>query len=151
MPARNCIESCIRLAVGTSIGARQDVGAFLSGGLDSSTVAGVAAAALPGIPTVTMGFDAAGYDEMEYARIASRHFKTTPLEYYVTPEDVVGTLPAIAAAFSEPFGNSSAAAAYHCARIAKEEGIGLLLAGDGGDEIFGGNDRYARQLVFERY
>ena len=55
---------------------------------------------------------------MEYARIASRRFGTTPLEYYVTPEDVLETLPIIAAAFAEPFGNSSAAAAYHCARIA---------------------------------
>ena len=88
---------------------------------------------------------------MEYARIASRHFGTTPLEYYVTPDDVLATLPMIAAAFPEPFGNSSAAAAYHCARIAREHGIELLLAGDGGDELFGGNERYAKQLVFERY
>jgi asparagine synthase (glutamine-hydrolysing) len=98
-----------------------------------------------------MGFDAAGYDEMEFARIASRHFKTMPLEYYVTPDDVLSTLPEIAAAFPEPFGNSSAAAVYHCARIAREHGIDLLLAGDGGDELFGGNERYAKQLVFERY
>lgn len=126
-------------------------GAFLSGGLDSSTVAGLAARERPAIPTVTMGFDAQGYDEMAYARIASRHFGTSALEYYVTPEDVLATLPAIAASFPEPFGNSSAAAAFHCARIARERGIDLLLAGDGGDELFGGNERYARQLVFERY
>jgi asparagine synthase (glutamine-hydrolysing) len=98
-----------------------------------------------------MGFDAEGYDEMEYARIASRHFGTTPLEYYVTPDDVLSTLPAIAAAFPEPFGNSSAAATYHCARIARERGLQRLLAGDGGDELFGGNERYAKQLMFERY
>lgn len=138
-------------AVQESLNGQRSVGAFLSGGLDSSTVAGVAAQLRPGVPTVSMGFDAAGYDEMEYARIASRHFATRPLEYYVTPEDVLGTLPMIAAAFAEPFGNSSAAAAYHCARIAREHGIEQLLAGDGGDEIFGGNERYARQLVFERY
>ncbi len=126
-------------------------GAFLSGGLDSSTVSGLAAGHRPGLPTVSMGFDAQGYDEMEYARIASRHFGTRPLEYYVTPDDVLANLPAIAAAFPEPFGNSSAAAAYHCARIAREQGIGVLLAGDGGDELFGGNERYAKQLVFERY
>ena len=105
-------------AVEHSLAASPKAGAFLSGGLDSSTVAGLAAGQRPGIPTVSMGFDAAGYDEMEYARIASRHFGTTPLEYYVTPEDVSETLPMIAAAFPEPFGNSSAAAAYHCARIA---------------------------------
>jgi asparagine synthase (glutamine-hydrolysing) len=88
---------------------------------------------------------------MEFARIASRRFATKPLEYYVTPEDVLRTLPQVAAAFSEPFGNSSAAAVYHCARIAREHGISMLLAGDGGDELFGGNERYAKQLVFERY
>jgi asparagine synthase (glutamine-hydrolysing) len=126
-------------------------GAFLSGGLDSSTVAGLASRSQPGIETVSMGFDAKGFDEMAYARIASRHFKTTPLEYYVTPDDVAKSLPDIAAAFSEPFGNSSAAAAFHCARIAREHGLDTLLAGDGGDEIFGGNERYAEQLVFERY
>lgn len=126
-------------------------GAFLSGGLDSSTVAGLAARERPGIPTVSMGFDAQGYDEMEYARLASRHFGTTPLEYYVTPDDVLSTLPEIAQSFPEPFGNSSAAAAYHCARIARDHGLQRLLAGDGGDELFGGNERYAKQLVFERY
>lgn len=145
------LRSHLRSAVERSLGSVERAGAFLSGGLDSSTVAGLAAGLRPGIPTVTMGFDAQGYDEMEYARIASRHFGTTPLEYYVTPDDVLGTLPQIAAAFPEPFGNSSAAAAYHCARIAREQGIERLLAGDGGDELFGGNERYAKQLVFERY
>jgi asparagine synthase (glutamine-hydrolysing) len=132
-------------------GREAGAGAFLSGGLDSSSVAGFAAEISPGIPTVTMGFAAQGYDEMEYARLASRKFGTRALEYYVTPDDVLSTLPTIAGAFSEPFGNSSAAAVYHCARIAREAGLALLLAGDGGDEIFGGNERYAKQLVFERY
>ncbi len=141
----------LRDAVTRSLESGVAAGAFLSGGLDSSTVAGLAAQQRPGLPTITMGFDAAGYDEMEYARLASKHFATRPLEYYVTPEDVLATLPMIAAAFPEPFGNSSAAAAYHCARIAREHGLELLLAGDGGDELFGGNERYARQQVFERY
>jgi asparagine synthase (glutamine-hydrolysing) len=144
---RELLDASVRRALGDAA----DAGAFLSGGLDSSTVSGYAAQARPGIRTVSMGFDAAGYDEMQYARIASRHFRTTPLEYYVTPEDVLKTLPEIAASFPEPFGNSSAAAVYHCARIAREHGVTLLLAGDGGDELFGGNERYAKQLVFERY
>jgi asparagine synthase (glutamine-hydrolysing) len=149
--AKEQLHALLRAAVGRELVRAPAAGAFLSGGLDSSTVAGIAAGQRPGIPTISMGFDAQGYDEMEYARIASRHFGTTPFEYYVTPEDVLSTLPTIAAAFPEPFGNSSAAAAFHCARIAREQGLSLLLAGDGGDELFGGNERYAKQLVFERY
>lgn len=145
------LHELIEEAVRTSVAGCERFGAFLSGGLDSSTVAGYAAKVHPGVTTISMGFDTAGYDEMEYARVASRHFNTHALEYYVTPDDVAGTLPDIAAAFAEPFGNSSAAAAFHCARIAREQGIELLLAGDGGDEIFGGNERYAKQMVFERY
>ena len=145
------LRELLRAAVSRSLADRPSAGAFLSGGLDSSTVSGYAAELRPGISTVSMGFDAAGYDEMEYARIASRRFATTALEYYVTPEDVLQTIPDIAASFPEPFGNSSAAAVFHCARIAREHGLGLLLAGDGGDELFGGNERYAKQLVFERY
>jgi asparagine synthase (glutamine-hydrolysing) len=57
----------------------------------------------------------------------------------------------IAAYYDEPFGNSSALAAYYCAKLAKEHGIQRLLAGDGGDEIFAGNERYAKQMLFEHY
>jgi asparagine synthase (glutamine-hydrolysing) len=151
---REAADELLRLllaAVRRSMPGRGTVGCFLSGGLDSSTVAGLAAQVHPGIATVSMGFDAQGYDEMEYARIAARHFATHPIEYYVTPDDVLRTLPDVAAGFSEPFGNSSAAAVYQCARVARDHGIEVMLAGDGGDELFGGNERYARQLVFERY
>lgn len=145
------LHELIEQAVRRRAGDGKRFGAFLSGGLDSSTVSGYAARVHPGVPTISMGFDASGYDEMEYAKIAARHFGTRALEYYVTPDDVAATLPQVAQAFAEPFGNSSAAAAYHCARVAREHGLELLLAGDGGDEIFGGNERYAKQLVFERY
>ncbi|MDT8383055.1 MAG: asparagine synthase-related protein [Gammaproteobacteria bacterium] len=127
-------------------------GAFLSGGLDSSTVSGILSKVTCGqARTFSIGFDAKGYDEMSYARIASRHFKTQQHEYYVTPEDVVAEVKNIAKYLDEPFGNSSALPAYFCARMAKEQGVERLLAGDGGDEIFAGNERYAKQGVFESY
>jgi len=128
------------------------VGAFLSGGTDSSTVAGILSS-LYDIPidTYSIGFDAPGYDEIEYARIASRHFKTKLHEYYLTPQDVVDAIPLIAQAYDEPFGNASAVPAYYCAKLAKADGIEVLLAGDGGDELFGGNERYAKQKIFEFY
>ncbi len=125
---------------------------FLSGGTDSSTVAGMIGLT-SGRPAATysIGFDAQGYDEMEYARLASRHFKTEHHEYYVTPDDLVRSIPAVAAHYDQPFGNSSALPAYYCARMAREDGVSKLLAGDGGDELFGGNSRYAKQRVFGWY
>ncbi|MDZ7803476.1 asparagine synthetase B family protein [Thiohalophilus sp.] len=125
-------------------------GAFLSGGLDSSSVAGMLAAQRPGqADTFSIGFDAPGYDEIAYARLATDHFGTRPHEYYVTPEDVVEAVPLIAENYDEPFGNSSALPAYFCARLAADAGMTRLLAGDGGDELFAGNARYAKQGVFE--
>lgn len=129
-----------------------NTGAFLSGGTDSSTVSGMLCQ-VSGAParTYSMGFDAAGYDEMEYARIAARHFKTDHHEYYVTPEDLLEGIPLVARFYDQPFGNSSAVPAWICASRAKADGISKLLAGDGGDELFGGNSRYAKQRVFGWY
>lgn len=130
----------------------QSIGAFLSGGTDSSTIAGILCD-VGGKPakTYSIGFEAQGYDEMEYARIASRHFKTDHHEYYVTPDDVVNAIPQIAAVFDEPFGNASAVPAYYCARMAKADGVTRMLGGDGGDELFGGNERYSKQQIFALY
>lgn len=130
----------------------QQVGAFLSGGTDSSTIAGVLGE-VTGQParTYSIGFDASGYDEMEYARIAARHFSTRHQEYYVTPDDIVAGIPQIAAVFDQPFGNSSAIPTYYCARMAQADGLTRMLGGDGGDELFGGNVRYAKQHLFSLY
>ncbi len=126
--------------------------AFLSGGTDSSTVAGLIAQVSGQAPaTYSIGFEAEGYDEMAYARLAAKHFGTRHHEYYVTPDDLVDGIPRVAAHHDQPFGNSSALPAYCCALRAREDGITRLLAGDGGDEIFGGNTRYAKQRVFGWY
>jgi asparagine synthase (glutamine-hydrolysing) len=125
---------------------------FLSGGTDSSTVAGmIALASSRQAATYSIGFDAQGYDEMEFARLAAKHFKTEHHEYYVTPDDLVRSIPSMAAHYDQPFGNSSALPAYYCAKMAKEDGVQKLLAGDGGDELFGGNTRYSKQRIFGWY
>jgi asparagine synthase (glutamine-hydrolysing) len=129
----------------------QQTGAFLSGGLDSSTVSGKLAHFQKNPKTFTIGFDAEGYDETPFARVTSKHFKTKHHEYFVTPEDVLESIPKIASAYDEPFGNSSAIPTYFCAKLAKESGCNLLLAGDGGDELFAGNERYSKQKIFETY
>lgn len=126
--------------------------AFLSGGTDSSTVVG-ALTAVRGAPvdTFSIGFDAAGFDEMDYARCAAERYGSRSHEYYLKPADIVTAIPVIAREYDEPFGNDSAVPTYFCARAARDAGFDCMLAGDGGDEIFGGNVRYARQKVFERY
>jgi asparagine synthase (glutamine-hydrolysing) len=128
------------------------VGTFLSGGTDSSTIAGLLGE-VTGKParTYSIGFEARGYDEMHYARIAARHFGTRHHEYYVTPEDVVNAIPQIAAVHDQPFGNASAVPTFYCAKLARDDGVDTLLGGDGGDELFGGNERYAKQYLYSLY
>jgi asparagine synthase (glutamine-hydrolysing) len=144
---RRLLRECVARASGDAA-----PGAFLSGGTDSSTVTGVLTE-LRGaaVDTYSIGFDARGYDEMEYARIAARHFASRAHEYYVTPADVAAAMTLIPRAYDEPFGNASAVPTYFCAKLARDTGEQLLLAGDGGDEIFGGNARYAKQKIFEAY
>lgn len=136
----------------SNLASKGNVGSFLSGGLDSSTISGLLSNTQENCAkTFTIGFDAKGYDETEYARLASKHFHTQQHEYYVTPDDVVNAAPLIAASYDEPFGNSSALPTFFCAQLAKDNGIKKLLAGDGGDELFAGNKRYLTQANFERY
>lgn len=146
------LRQALRQAVSCCLKGPQTTGAFLSGGLDSSTVVGLlkeldsdSAAAF------AIGFAAQGYDEMEYARASARHFGVPLHEYYLTPEDVVETVPKIASFYDEPFGNASAVPAYYCAKLAREHGKTCLLAGDGGDELFAGNARYAKQKLLAFY
>ena len=126
--------------------------AFLSGGTDSSTIVGALTAARGApVDTFSIGFDAQGFDEMEYARCAAERYASRVHEHYLKPADIVSTIPVIAREYDEPFGNNSAVPTYVCAKIAREAGFERMLAGDGGDEIFGGNARYAKQRLFENY
>ena len=144
-------RQCLRDAVAAQLDGSKPA-CFLSGGTDSSTVAGLIGE-VAGRPAATysIGFEAEGYDEMQFARIAAKRFGTEHHEYYVTPDDLVRSIPDVAAHYDQPFGNSSALPAFYCAKMAREDGVTRLLAGDGGDELFGGNARYAKQRVFGWY
>ncbi len=145
---RALLETAVERAIGDDIA----IGAFLSGGTDSSTITGLATRSRHRpLKTYSIGFAAAGFDEMKYARITADHFATDPHEYYLTPQDIVDAVPIIVRNYDEPFGNDSAVPTYHCAAVAHADGTRVMLAGDGGDEIFGGNARYAKQLLFEAY
>ncbi|WP_321389602.1 asparagine synthetase B family protein [Emcibacter sp.] len=130
---------------------RNQLGAFLSGGLDSSTVAGLMMKHNGGGKTYTIGFHESQFDESGYARLAAEHFKTDHHEYFMEPTDVEKVMENIADIYDEPYGNHSAVAAYYCAKMAKESGVSTLLAGDGGDEIFAGNERYVMMKKIEKY
>ncbi|TVR96963.1 MAG: asparagine synthase [Rhodospirillales bacterium] len=151
---KNGLFHALRQAVRDGAGGADwaKTGAFLSGGLDSSAVVGLLSelSAEPA-KAFTVGFDHEAYDETGYARIVAEAFGATHYVHRVTDDHVLESVTRIAEAYDEPFGNSSAVAVYHCAKFAQEHGIELLLAGDGGDELFAGNQIYLRVKTFDLY
>lgn len=122
---------------------RSDVplGAFLSGGIDSTTVVGLMQRHLDrAAQTYTIGFPCASYDESAFARQAATHLQTDHHHRQVEP-DSVGLLPVLAWHFDEPFADSSAVPTYYVAQMAREQ-VTVALTGDGGDELFAGYPRY---------
>ena len=131
---------------------REELGCFLSGGTDSSTISGLVTQAY-GAParTFSIGFDVARYDERHYSRVAARHFGTEHTEHVLTPDEADRAIDVLAATYEQPFGNSSAVPTYVCAKLAQQAGVRRMLGGDGGDELYGGNERYAMQWIFSLY
>lgn len=124
------------------------VGCFLSGGVDSSIVASVMTK-IPGeVRTFSIGFEDPRYDESAYAERVARHLGTKHHAFTVRP-DAAADLPKIAAAFGEPFGDSSALPTYYLARETRQH-VKVCLSGDGGDELFGGYDRYRAMAIGKR-
>jgi asparagine synthase (glutamine-hydrolysing) len=128
------------------------LGAFLSGGTDSSTVVGMMTRLGRGAArSFSIGFEEQRFNELEYARITARHFQADHHEYLVNAADCMDAIPEMVHYFDEPYGNSSAIPTYFCARLAAQNGVRALLAGDGGDELFGGNERYLTDKIFGLY
>ena len=131
----------------------QHWGAFLSGGTDSSSICGIlaASAAPKKVSSFSIGFTEEGYDELGFAEIAARAFDLDAHQRRVSESEAAEVLPILINTFDEPFGNASAIPTYYCAKMAAEAGKDLLVAGDGGDEIFGGNERYLKDRIFSLY
>jgi len=133
-------------------GCSNEIGAFLSGGVDSSSVTGIMTDLMKHpIKAFSIGFDEQGFNEINYARIAAHAFGAEHYEYFVTPKDTLAAIPLIIDAFDEPFANASAIPSYYCAKMGKDRGVKALYAGDGGDELFAGNERYRTQRLFDYY
>jgi asparagine synthase (glutamine-hydrolysing) len=122
------------------------VGAFLSGGMDSSSVVALMAqASARPVRTFSIGFDEADFDELHYARQVAARYGTAHHEFVVKP-DGLEALPRLAWQFDEPFGDASAVPTYYVSRMTREH-VKVVLSGDGGDENFAGYRRYARARV----
>jgi asparagine synthase (glutamine-hydrolysing) len=128
------------------------MGAFLSGGIDSSTLVGLLSQATGRtVKSFSVGFDEARYNEIYYARIAAARFRAEAHECFVQPKQALEAFACLGQEFDEPFGNSSAIPTHFCLKMARDSGIKVMFAGDGGDELFGGNERYAVEKTFMLY
>jgi asparagine synthase (glutamine-hydrolysing) len=150
-----CLEELERLLL-ESIRIRMiadvPIGAFLSGGVDSSTVvAAMARLSSCPIKTFSIGFDKHDYNETQYARLVAREFGTEHHELILEP-DVLQTVEHLTSSLEEPFDDSSMLPTYYVSQLARKH-VKVVLSGDGGDEAFAGYDRYrihAERRVFER-
>lgn len=126
-------------------------GAYLSGGTDSSSVVAFLNERLSPVNTFSIYFAEAAWNEIGYARATTERFQTRHNEACLGVQHAAEAIPKIAEYYDEPFANSSSIGAYWCARLAREKGVDTLFAGDGGDELFAGNQRYATDKRFQIY
>ncbi len=143
---RELLEESVRLHLVSDV----PLGAFLSGGVDSSAVVGLMSR-LTGSPvrTFSIGFDDADYDELEHARLVARAFGTDHKELVLEP-DAVGILDDLAWYLDEPLGDPSVIPTYMVSKLASES-VTVVLSGDGGDELFAGYDKYVVEGRERRY